>query len=476
MKDQATDLSLSPFDPKNKTTGENGADVPMKDYLTTATEDNIKELLTLYQEALKNGITLSDENKKSIDESIAEIKKSAAQSQTSASVYLTASYTKGINLSRYKKIVERASLAQQMAQKKQDEIKATYPNAKLQEEYVDDPQAFQTVNLRLYSKFATTKLTPTEGETDEALAQRQAKADAEVKAKADAFLAKVTNEPTFIAEALALADLKTTPDYNADTDTELYYTDRSNLETYVKGGEKPIAAWAYAAERKAGDKAVIQTDDHYYVVFMADAPYQLATADYYSIDLTFPTPAEGKTLTEEQKLEVRTQAETLLKQWQDNGGKIENFEAIVAERAKNSSTGSASESAEQEAPTGLTEAAAPSSVTDTATKHWLFNSKRAAMDYDVIETAGGYSFVLFAKQHTLEDGAVDYVWRSTLLNKHLEEDYAKWLKEAIAEYPFEAKPKGVEYALKSAQTMCENYIKAQQAQTDYSSIMNGAGS
>jgi hypothetical protein len=470
MEYPGLDLEKSPFE-QTWTDENTGATKPYQDYLRQQTNDNVTELLTLYQEAKKNGVALSDENKQAIKDRIAEIRTSAGQSGMGASTYLSMTYTTGITVGKYRSILERAYLAQAFVEKKQEEIRGTYPDSKLLEEYNEDPTAYQTVSLRIIKNFSIAALTAKDGESAEDLAARQAENDADVKKNAEKFLAAVTDEDSFVALANAENDAAVTPDYNADTDTALYRTNKKTLLAYTKGKATPLADWAYAADRAAGNKAIIETDDHYYVVYLVETPYQMATVDYYSTALNYPTPAEGEELTDEQKTATKAEADALVKQWQEAGGAVSDFAALLKERAgEPESDVVEGETVTTEVPTGYTEQATPGTGSEAALNNWLFNSGRKERDHAVLATAAGYTLVVFEKQHTKEDGSPDYIWMSELANTHLETDYQAYLKDAIAQYAFSEKAAGIKYGLKSAREMCDTYILNMQAQSQLSSL------
>ena len=457
------DLESSPFgqDYLDEATNET---VKLEDYIRDRTNDNIKELLTLLQEAKKSGYKLSDESKTSIDESIKTLKENAGKNGMGASAFLGLTYTKGITLSRYRRLLANAYLAQGYVESKQAEFRTLYPDEKLRVEFNEDPTAYQTVSMRIYVNFTKANdLTPGDNETDEEFEQAKAAANAEAQRGAEEFLAAITDEASFLALALEREDLKVTPDYNPDTATSLYRVKKENLVGSKLGEATPLADWAYDAARQAGDKALIETDGYYYVVYMVEPAYELTTVDYYSLPISFPTPEEEDgEVTAEQKAETLATAENLLKEWQKDGGTYEAFIAIVQ-------TGHSAEDghdhAEDELPTGFTEQAAPpdNPGNDAPVFNWLFGSARKELESAIIETPTGYTVVVFAGKHTKEDGSPDLIWMNQLSTKHVNEDYAVYLEAAKKEYRF-SEHLGMRFGMKSAQEMCEQLVRNMAAQ------------
>ncbi len=464
----AVDTTVSAFgqpwkDPDTK------KDIQLEDYLRKQTNERLKNLMALYQEAKKIKLKLSDEEQKKIDDAIAELKVSAGKQGVGASTYLTMNYVPGINLAKYRSIQEKGSLANAFSEKKVEEFRAKYTDAKLKAEYDKDPQQHLNVSLRVFTNFSTAKLQADGDESKEALAKRQAESDAKAKKDAEEFLAALTDEASFLTLADKYAKQAATPNYSADVATARYLADKEMLAGYKKGGATPIADWAYDTARKAGDKAVIQTDNGYLVVYLVIPAYQVSTVDYYSISVNFPTPAEGEELTAAQKTATKTEAEGIVKEWQKAGGTLGDFAALAQKRAEANKTEedkAAEEDAQAEKkPAGLTEQAAPAEGTEgTALNQWLYRPERKERDHAVIETDAGYVFVVFDKQH-MEGDRPDYIWMTKLTNEHVEKDYDAYLKELIKNYPLNENAFGMKFALKDAQKMCDGLVATLKAQS-----------
>lgn len=462
------DLSISPFG--QDYVDETEETVKLEEYLRKRTNENITVLLTLLQEAKKNGYKLSDEDKASVDKAMEELKVNAGNNGMGASAFLGLTYTKGISTGRYRKILENYYIAQGYAELKKGELRALYPADTLRAEFDEDPTAYLNVSLRLYANFKKpTDLTPGEGETDEEFERSQAEATAAMKADAEKFLAAVTDEASFLALALEREDLSVTPNYNPDTATSQYRKKKADFEGYKLGEATPVADWAFDPARQAGDKALIETDSYFFVVYMADTAYEMTTVDYYSLPISFPVPEEEDgEVTVEQKAETMAAAENIVKQWQEGGGSYEAFTAIVQ---SGHSAEDGHDHAEGELPTGFTEQAAPGDGGEAAVVNWLFSSSRVARESAIIETSAGYTVVVFAGKHAKEDGSPDLIWMNELSQSHVDEDYEAYLEDAKTKYEFSEKSAGRKFAMKSAQEMCDQIVRNIAAQSSYDESM-----
>ena len=69
----------------------------LSDYLKNETISALQTYKILYAEAIKAGYKLTDDEQKSIDDQVEELRNTAAENKYSLNAYLKASYGKGIN-------------------------------------------------------------------------------------------------------------------------------------------------------------------------------------------------------------------------------------------------------------------------------------------------------------------------------------------------------------------------------------------
>ena len=103
------DPTKSP-DEQNYGTDADGNDVLLSDYIKDETISALQSYKILYAEALKAGYKLTDDEQKSIDDQIEELRNTAAESNYSLNAYLKASYGKGVNEKFMRKQLEMQNI------------------------------------------------------------------------------------------------------------------------------------------------------------------------------------------------------------------------------------------------------------------------------------------------------------------------------------------------------------------------------
>jgi hypothetical protein len=444
------DTSKSIWGQKSSQQDDKGNLLNWETVLQQQTNEMLTNLLTLAQEAAKAKVTLDSEDKKEINDQMEEMRVSASSNSMGLGAFLRANYLPGITERRYRSILERETIVGKYEEQKREELRGKYTDALLQEEYDAAPADFNVASLRAFP-FAKDVLTAKDGETDEALKVRQDEANAAVKKKANDFLAKLSDEASFLKAADESADKESTPDYDAATATARFRTKKADLQSSYGDA---YADWVFDTVRKAGDFAVVESDSSYYVLFLTQTQYAVTTVDYFSFAFDFPANDDGSELTDEQKAQTKELADKMVASWKENGANEDAFVTLV--EAKEAEAAVEGESAEEEAAetiAGKTEKAAPGAA-EAALENWIFDRGRKALDFAVIETSTGYTVVLFSKNNS-----GDPVWRTELADTHVNEDYEAYLTEAKKQYPF-AEKFGIKSAVKASQKLCDTYAES----------------
>lgn len=452
------DYNASPKEQESNYTDDDGKKLMWDEYLVNDTVDFLREFYVIYNEAVSKGYTLTEDEKKDIDDQIEEMRKTAAGDQSNESTqnismslnsYLKAYYGKGITERFMRDIMEKQAITQRYSEDKQQEFKDKYTDDKLDAEYKKDVDSYDVVNLRAY-KFDKETLKADKGETDKQLKERQAKADKELKAKADAFLEKIKDEASFLtvaeeqnaaAEAAKASkedktaekddktdksteDKKDTEEdadedaeaekdedaYDADESTKNYYKDK---KTITSSYSEKAATWAFENGRKAGDKQVFESDTAYFVLYMAKTQYKLNTVDVRHILFMTVDSSTGEDLSEDEIKEKKAKCDTILKQWKDSKDKSEDYFAQLADE-NSEDTGSNTKG-------GLYEGVTPGQMVSEFDK-WIFDKGRKTGDVDVVKSDYGYHIMYFV-------GNPSFKYRIDLRTSHTQDDYSGWLEK-----------------------------------------------
>ncbi len=417
------------FDP----TGE-GDEMLLSDYIAEETISSLCTYKLLYNEALKAGYKLTDDETKDINEQIEELRNTAAENNYSLNAYLSASYGKGVN----EKFLRNQIEMQQIVTRYQNDLSASltdsYTDDEIKAAYDADKSAYNAIDARTLS-FAVETLTKKDGESDDEYKGRQEAAVAKVKAEAEKALKACTSEKAFLEQAKKANS--STEDYDADTATALTESSKSTITSYVS---EDAAKWAFDSARKSGDVKLFEvsssgTVTSYVILFINKGTYAPLASDVRHILVSFTDDASSTTeATDEQKAAAKKSAEEIYKQWKDGEKTEDSFAALAKE--KSADEGSAVDG-------GLISGITSNSSYVTNFLNWSIDSKRKAGDTEIIESEYGYHIMYFC--------GTDYAWKSTIRAEKASSDFENQLTklQESDEYKLDRNEKKIEKALKS---------------------------
>ena len=436
------DLSLTPEEQTQTTKDADGNEITWAEKLHEDTLEIIQLHKAYYNEALKMGLKLTKADEAFIDKQIEDLRdeaKSAGSNSSSSNsenkvtyslnAYLRKVYGGSINERFLRKQLKIQVLAQKYLTERTNEIAKDYDQKDIDAEYKKDTTAYDFVTFRAYT-FKTTELTKEENETDDALKARQAKANAEVKKNANDFYNAVTNDATFTAKAKELN--KDTADYNVDKETKYSMLKSTAQSTFSEDAAK----WLFDSSTKVGSKKLFSDEENgkYIVVLALSKPHQEQTVTARHILFQTKDQNSGKDLSEEEIAKKKTQAEDVLKKFNEGDKTEDSFAALANEY--NEDTGSSSNG-------GLYEHIYPGQMV-TEFNDWVFDANRKAGDVELVETDYGYHIIYFVAK----DGKdyYDSAIRSSKANEDIETE-TKALQEG-KDYVVGLGPRRMNYAEK----------------------------
>ena len=436
------DLSLTPEEQTQTTQDADGNEITWAEKLHEDTLEIIQLHKAYYNEALKMGLKLTKADEAFIDKQIEDLRdeaKSAGSSSSSSdsenkvtyslNAYLRKVYGGSINERFLRKQLKIQVLAQKYLTERTAEIAKGYDQKDIDAEYKKDTTAYDFVTFRAYT-FKTTELTKEDDETDDALKARQAKADAEVKKNANDFYNAVTNDATFAAKAKELN--KDTEDYNADEETKYSMLKSTVQSTFSEDAAK----WLFDSSTKVGSKKLFSDEENgkYIVVLALSKPHQEQTVTARHILFQTKDQSSGSDLSEEEIAKKKTQAEDVLKKFNEGDKTEDSFAALANEY--NEDSGSSSNG-------GLYEHIYPGQMV-TEFNDWVFDANRKAGDVELVETEYGYHIIYFIAK----DGTdyYDSTIRSSKANEDIETE-TKALQEG-KDYVVGLGPRRMNYAEK----------------------------
>lgn len=436
------DLSLTPEEQTQTTKDADGNEITWAEKLHEDTLEIIQLHKAYYNEALKMGLKLTKADEAFIDKQIEDLRdeaKSAGSNSSSSNsenkvtyslnAYLRKVYGGSINERFLRKQLKIQVLAQKYLTERTNEIAKDYDQKDIDAEYKKDTTAYDFVTFRAYT-FKTTELTKEDNETDDALKARQAKANAEVKKNANDFYNAVTNDATFTAKAKELN--KDTADYNVDKETKYSMLKSTAQSTFSEDAAK----WLFDSSTKVGSKKLFSDEENgkYIVVLALSKPHQEQTVTARHILFQTKDQSSGNDLSEEEIAKKKTQAEDVLKKFNEGDKTEDSFAALANEY--NEDTGSSSNG-------GLYEHIYPGQMV-TEFNDWVFDANRKAGDVELVETDYGYHIIYFVAK----DGKdyYDSAIRSSKANEDIETE-TKALQEG-KDYVVGLGPRRMNYAEK----------------------------
>lgn len=436
------DLSLTPEEQTQTTKDADGNEITWAEKLHEDTLEIIQLHKAYYNEALKMGLKLTKADEAFIDKQIEDLRdeaKSAGSNSSSSNsenkvtyslnAYLRKVYGGSINERFLRKQLKIQVLAQKYLTERTNEIAKDYDQKDIDTEYKKDTTAYDFATFRAYT-FKTTELTKEDKETDDALKARQAKANAEVKKNANDFYNAVTNDATFTAKAKELN--KDTADYNVDKETKYSMLKSTAQSTFSEDAAK----WLFDSSTKVGSKKLFSDEENgkYIVVLALSKPHQEQTVTARHILFQTKDQNSGNDLSEEEIAKKKTQAEDVLKKFNEGDKTEDSFAALANEY--NEDTGSSSNG-------GLYEHIYPGQMV-TEFNDWVFDANRKAGDVELVETDFGYHIIYFVAK----DGKdyYDSAIRSSKANEDIETE-TKALQEG-KDYVVGLGPRRMNYAEK----------------------------
>lgn len=415
--DYGYDTTLPPADQTKTTEDENGNEITWEEFIRRQVVEQIRMANISYNEAVKMGLELSEDDEKTIDNYVDQIREQAQATTTSngqtkpkysVDAFLRMNYGSFMNKSFYCKMLEKELLIQKYNEVKLDELAESYSQADVDKKYNASKGSYDLVDFRIY-EFAKTTLTANQGESNDALKKRQAEADKKVKADADAFLAAITDEASFVAKAKELN--KDTKDYDVDSSTKA----SGMLKTEVGQGISTKAAdWLFSAEAKVGAKKMFDSSDakKYYVILVTNPAHQVETVSVRHILFGTTDAQTGEALSEAEIAQKKKDAEAALKEWQEGTKTEESFASLATELTED--TGSQSTG-------GLYEGVRQGQMVPEFDK-WIFDKNRKTGDTEIVETDYGFHVMYFVGQ----DGKY---YDTTIRNEMAQTDYTAEMED-----------------------------------------------
>lgn len=374
------------------------------DYFQQQGLQTAAQTYAVYDEAIASGFTMTAAQEQSVTDQIDQlreyVKTYAADYYTTLDAFLVAQYGVGCNADSYAEYLRVSTLASAYANSVSKSY--TYTTEQIDAEYTENPADYDTVSYR-YVYFAADDYAE-ESDSDEELSEEVQNELltlelAQAKTDADAMLAAITDEQSFIDLAMARAEANATEEETVSAD--------DSLASDFGYSSVPSAAadWMFNDARVAGDSACLEADAGYYVVyFLSRNDHADGTKNVRHILIS---PADSSD--EASVAEARATAESILAEYQSGDQTETAFEALGE---KYLADGTSAEAAQYE------NVYQGQMVEEF--ENWLFDESRQVGDAAVVDTSYGSHVMLYCG-----DGALNH--RQALAESSLRsDDYNAW--------------------------------------------------
>jgi len=405
---------------QNKETGETWADYFLKGAL-----DNAKNNYALFDKAMAEGFTLSEEEQANLDLTASQLELSAMYSGYSKpDQYLRALYGYGSDVDSYKEYIKVSAIASAYYNKYMTDL--TYTDEDLRAHEKEHPNDYTSLSYASYYVSISSYLTG--GTTDENGAKvysEDEKAAAAAKAEADVQTLLASKDVVELDSNVAALEINKDKKDAASTKGEsvLYPQIPSAISAWLIDParvEGEITKIANESTSKDADGNETKTLNGYYVViFQGRNENKEPLANVRHLLIKFKngtTDSSGNTVySDEAKATAKAEAERLLQVWKDGEATEESFIALVKEHSDDSSAKDG----------GLFEDIHPASSYVPSFLAWSTDPDRVAGDTGVIVSDYGYHVMYY-----VSDDEVNY--RDYMITEELRAtDTEKWYESIV---------------------------------------------
>jgi len=379
----------------------------MTDLIVEEAKNNAVQTYALYDAAIAEGYTLTEEEIAELDTEMEDMKSTAkAMGASNASQMLASVYGKGSNEKSYRAYREMYTIVARYTQDKTEE-QDTSAEA-LAAYYAEHADELDTVTYRQF-------FLPLQGTMEE------------TKALAETILEEAKADET-VMDKYAL-------EYASEDNKEHYETTEN--ATLLKGVDKAsanaeVADWLFEAARLDGDTASFENEE-------ADGLYLVRfTArddnDYNTVNVRHILISTQEATDEEAKKAAQEKAQATLDEFRNGDKTEESFAALAEEYSEDNADEG-----------GLYENIFKGQMV-TAFEDWCFDPARKSGDSGIVETEYGYHVMYFVSEgENLRDTMVE----TTILNNF----FTEWTDELTAGYETATN----DFAMGFVTTTVENY-------------------
>lgn len=398
------------------------------DYFVDQAIDSAKSTYALYDLAVKEGHQLTEEQRKTLDESYKSMEKAATKAgYKNVTEYLKASYGFGSTEETYKNYCEVSTLAQSYYAAHQESLEYTDKDYRDHEkDKYKEYSSYSYVSFLMQgTDFLGAKEKDENGkEKDYTAEQREsARKAAEEAAKAIAGKTAINSQLLLDKELKAMDQYKDKKTLSSVSDRILYNNVNSTIREWVTDDDRKegdITYIPYTSKTTDKDGKETEVVNGYYIVIFTsstDNKSPLANVRHLLVKFEGGTTKDGKTTySDAEKAKAKEEAEKLLKEWKDGKATEESFAELAKKHSDD--TGSKENG-------GLLEDITPDTSYVENFLNWCIAEHKAG-DTEIVETEYGYHIMYYVGDDEMTYR--DFMIENDLITKDMEAWYESVLK------------------------------------------------
>lgn len=431
------DSSLSPDEQDSPYKDDDGNAISWADELKIQATTRAQTTIANYNEAVKAGMELSEDELNEIDQTLTQFETNASNSGYSVNAFLKATF--GFGLKDLKNQLKMEELASKFQTSKQEELTKAVTEEELKKELKENPNEYGLAGIRYYA-FKFDSLTQEDGEADDAFEARKAEANKDIIATAKEVFEKISDEESFKDEINVYEDSKknekaedadTAEEVKEDKAEDKKEEEEKDATTLLKNAaysslssaiEEDGAKWAFDSSRKKGELKFFEGKNAAYIVYIT-SPMSLKAHSVSVRYCLIPYNSDfQKANSDDERTEAKDTATKLYDEWKKNNPTEDTFAQLCVENSQDTSTSDNG---------GLIDVRLNKMV--SSFEDWCFDSSRKAGDCEVIEAEEYGYFLVYFVSNNKDDLDWKETAKETISNKAYE-DYYDALLADDAEY------------------------------------------
>ncbi|MBQ6019909.1 MAG: peptidylprolyl isomerase [Clostridia bacterium] len=280
-------------------------EITYAEYFKNKAIETIEQIHYYAAKARELGLSISEEDQKSISEEIKRISTQTDErtgTKFSPGYVLVSTYGKGINLSLYKKYLNESYLSKAYTDNLTENYIKSVTDEEVGKKFDESPELYEKVDLRIYGFKIESDSTDENGNTVPAVKTAEAQ-----KAKALEMISKITDEDSFLSVVKEYCEPEEIEEFSDPNNSIVrgmtYETIQSNMS-------EEDAKWAFSSDRNPGDVSVWSTTSYVYAVLLVNTAYKdtVSPATVRHILVQFPEEEADDSVAEDVVIENTTSA------------------------------------------------------------------------------------------------------------------------------------------------------------------------